>query len=223
MRRSVRFAVVLGLVVPGLAIAHPHSHSGRTHSDDKLGWAVVHDGDKHSSTVDDVDDVHALVERYGDDFLYIRDDGERFVIRDPKMIERAEEAAHAIGGPVREITTVAKAQAKLAVSQVAGARVQAKLARLEAKLERKIESAERDRDDEKEKVLRRELEDVRDELQDLEAHPEETHLSKEEERDLERRRDQAQDRLQEAIDDMRAEIRQILREAKDKGLAERVR
>ena len=221
MRRSF-VALALGLVVPGLAIAHPHSHPGKTHADDTLGWAVVHGGHEHNSSVDDdVDDIRSLVDRYGDDFLYIRDGKERYVIRDSKMIDRADEASHEIGDHVREITSLAGAQVRLALSGASGARAQAKLARREARLEMKIDRAERDGDDTKE--LKRELAQVREDLEHLEAHQERSHLSEAEQRDLERRRDKAQDGLQKAVDDLRAEIRVILRESKEKGLAERVR
>lgn len=220
MRRTF-VALALGLVVPGLAIAHPHSHAVRTHSDDTLGWAVVRDGHKHSSSVDDEDDIRSLVDRYGDDFLYVRDGKERYVIRDSKMIDRAEDASHEIGEHVREITTVAHAQARVALNGAAGARAQAKLARREAKLEMRIDRAERDGEDTKE--LERELEQVREDLEDLEAHREKDHLSESERRDLEHRRDKANDGLEKAVDHLRAEIRVILRESKEKGLAERVR
>ena len=214
------FAFALLLFVTALALAHPHSH-GKGYRDSELSWAIIDDDHNHSSNLDEMDEIEDLKPRFGDEFLYIRDGKERFVITNRDLIRRAEEASHRIGDHAKEIKTIAKAQAKHAVSQAQGARARAKLQILEGQLEEKIENREIRGEEADE--LRRALERVQEDLEEIEAGREPRPLTRSEEQDLERRREEAQAELQKAIQEMRSEIRDILRDAKEKGLAERVR
>jgi len=94
-----------------------------------------------------------------------------------------------------------------------------KLERIQEQLEEKIESREIRGEEADE--LTRALDRVREDLEDIEDH-EPRPLTRAEEQDLERTRQEAQDELQKAIREMRSEIRDILKEAKEKGLAARV-
>jgi hypothetical protein len=71
--------------------------------------------------------------------------------------------------------------------------------------------------------MRRALERVRDELEEIEATGERHPVTPAEQRELEGRRDDARERLERAVTEMRSEIRDILDEAKEKDLARRIR
>lgn len=222
MRLMIRlgFVLALCLFVTALALAHPHS-TGKGYRDSELSWAIIDDDHNHShaSTQDALEEIEDLKSRFGDSFLYIRDKDDRYVITNRALIERAEEASHRIGDHAKEIKTIAKAQARVALSQAHGAKARVKLERIEAQLEEKIESREIRGEEADE--LTRALERVREDLEDIEDH-EPRPLTRAEEQDLERKRQEVQDELQKAIGEMRSEIRDILKEAKERGLAARV-
>lgn len=215
MRRTIPFVLVLGLL-PLVALAH--SHPGKAHWDDELGWAIIHDDHTRSSSLHDLDEIEDLQTRFGDDLLYIRDGDERYVITNRALIDRAEDASHRIVDPAKAI---AKAEARLAVRQVQSVKARVKLENAETQLEAAIERQElRDKEADE---LRRALERVREELEQIEATGERRHVTSSEQKELERRRDEAHERLEKAVSEMRSEIREILREAKDKDLAKRIR
>lgn len=215
------FVFALCLFVAALALAHPHG-SGKGYRDSDLSWAIIDDDHNHShaSTQDALEEIEDLKSRFGDEFLFIRDREDRYVIKDRALIQRAEEASHRIGDHAHEIKTLAKAQARVALSQAHGAKARVKLERIEAQLEEKIESRE-DRGDEADE-LKAALDRVREDLEELEDR-EPRPLTRSEELALEKRRQEAQEELQKAVREMREEIRDILKEAKQKGLAEQIR
>jgi chromosome segregation ATPase len=215
MSPTLRFVLALTLLLPALAVAHPHS---ALHGHDELGWAVVRGEHRHTSSMDDLDEIDDLKSRFGDDFLYIRDGDERYVITNRAMIDRAEDASNRIVDPAKAI---AKAAARLAVSQAKGTKARAKLESAESQLEAAIERQELRGQEADE--LQRALERVRQELGEIEATGERRPVTPSEQKELESRRDEAHERLERAVAEMRAEIRDILVEAKDKGQAKRVR
>jgi hypothetical protein len=211
---TIAWTFALALIVPSLALAHPHPHD--------LGWILI-DGERQStSDLRDIDDIENLRSRYGDEVLYIRDGDERYVITKPAYLERARKAARRVGEN-KEIVKLARAEAKLAVSRALGHKARAKLVRLEAQLQGRIARIEV-RGDPTE-GLERDLARVRRELKDLDSdsREDEEGPTAAEERDLARRREEARDRLHEAVQGLRDEIREILREARSKGDAERLR
>jgi hypothetical protein len=220
MRRTVRFAVVLGLVVPGLAIAHPHSHSGRAHSDDTLGWAIRRDGLWHVSETWDMDSIENLPSKYGDDFLYIRDGEKRYVITDPGLVERAARAQRQIKMHTTQINALASVSAQLAMSRVNGTWERKRLQKAESKLEGAIERGKEHGDDTRQ--AERDLKLVREQLAKLEEAGGET-LTETERRELTERQDRAREDLDRAVAGIRKEMREILREALQKDLATSIR
>ncbi|HET9251157.1 MAG TPA: hypothetical protein VFP58_03495, partial [Candidatus Eisenbacteria bacterium] len=162
MRLIFRIGFALTLLVAALAVAHAHPG---TDWDDELGWAILHDDHRRTSTLHGLDEIEDLQSRFGDDLLYIRDGDERYVITDRALIERAEEAAHRIVDPAK---AMAKAEARLAVRQAHSAKAWVKLQNAEAQLEAAIEKQERRGDDAEE--LRDALERVREELEQIQEH-----------------------------------------------------
>ena len=218
---TIAFTACLALLIPVLAMTHPHQHP-HPGSDDDLGWILI-DGERQStSDMRDIDDIEGLKSRYGDEVLYIRDGDERYVITKPAYLERARKAARRVGEN-KEIVKLARAEAKLAVSRSMGHKARAKLVRLEAQLQGRIARNEVRGDSTED--LERELARVRRELKDLDSdsRKQEEGPTAAEERDLARRREEARDRLHEAVQGLRDEIREILREARSKGDAERLR
>jgi hypothetical protein len=219
MSRHLGWALALALLVPSLTVAHSHPHSG---SDDDLGWILI-DGERQSmSDMRDIDDVDDLKARYGDEVLCIREGDERYVITKPVYMERARKAARRVSEN-KEIVKLARTEAKLAMSRAMGPKSRAKLVRMEAQLQGRIARNEAQEDFTKD--LERELERVRRELDALDSNSrtDDETLTGAEERDLERRREGARARLQVAVQGLRDEIREILREARAKGDAERLR
>ena len=211
--------LALLVLTPSFALTHPHPPKDAWRPDTRLGWAIHRDGQWHVSEIWDIDSADDLSSKYGDDFLYIRDGEERYVITDPTMIERATRATTRIKDHTKEISALANVTAELAMSRVHGTwerqRLESRVAALESRIQR-IESLEDARQ------LKRDLKRVRDELHRLGRNGGET-LTETERRDLMARRDAASDDLEEVIDGIRTEVREILREAKDRGLAKRVR
>jgi hypothetical protein len=220
MKRIVPLLMTFVLfVLPLFALAHPHTDEGAWHPDSRLGWAIHRDGQWHVSEISDIDRAD-LSSKYGDDFLYIRDDEERFIITDPKLIDRATDATRRIQDHAKEISALANAEAELAMSRVHGTWERQRLQKLEAKLEDRIERGQSRGEDTRQ--MKQDLKQVRGDLDRLEKDGGEK-LTETQRRDLRARRDEASEDLSEAIDGIRAEIRDILREAKDKDLARRIR
>ena len=94
------------------------------------------------------------------------------------------------------------------------------LERAERELEREIERSERE--GESTQGLKRALGHIREELKALPDEDENTGLSASERDDLRRQSDEARKHLQDAVRKMRRDIRDILREAKERGKAEKL-
>jgi len=210
--------------IPSSAHSHPSAHAysfGFSNDEDKdFGWAVVSDGNTNCTNLSDSDVINELKDRYDGDFLYVRDGKDQFVIRDPRLVERALTASREISKYGREIGKFASAQAKLALSRVGMTGQRLSLERAERELEREIERSERE--GESTQGLKRALGHIREELKALPDEDENTGLSASERDDLRRQSDEARKHLQDAVRKMRRDIRDILREAKERGKAEKL-
>ena len=128
-----------------------------------LAWAIVSRDQTSISSTMDLELVDRLRGDFGDEFLYVREDGDRWVIRDRALMKRALDAQR----PVREAKVALKA----------------------GKRSRKRARAEN-------------------------PAPET--------REHEARQRDARERLGEALQNLKGEIRGILRDAKKRHLAQRV-
>lgn len=220
MKRTVGLvALALLTLVPTIALSHPHPPKDSWRPDSRLGWAIHRDGQWHVSELWDIDSADDLVSKYGDDFLYIRDGEERYIITDPKLIERAVRATRRIKDHTKEISALANASAQLAMSRVHGTWERQRLEKLEDKLVNRIERSESRGEDTRQ--MEKDLKRVRAELDQLEKDGGEK-LTETELRDLRARQDEASQDLDRVIDGIREEIRDVLREAKENGLAKRI-
>jgi hypothetical protein len=131
MRRTAWLPIALTamflLTSPVPSSAHSSSHSKHAYSygfnfdeDEDFGWAVIIDGKNSSSNVSDWDVVNELKEKYDGDFLYIRDGKDQYVIRDQRLVGRAQATSSEISKYGGEIGRLASAQAKLALSPSGG-------------------------------------------------------------------------------------------------------
>lgn len=219
-------AAIVLLTSPVPSSAHSSSHSGHAYSygfgnddDDDFGWAVIMDGHNTSSDVSDWDIINELKDRYDGDFLYIRDGKDQYLIRDQRLVERAQATSNEVSKYGSEIGKLARAQAKLALSHVGVGGQRRALESAQRDLEREIRRSERD--GESTQGLKRALRHIQDELESL---PDDDHeaLSTTEREDLRRQSDDAQKHLQDAVRKMRRDMRDILREAKERGKAEKL-
>jgi len=214
------------LTSPVPSSAHSSSHSKHAYSygfnfdeDEDFGWAVILDGKNSSSNISDWDVVNELKEKYDGDFLYIRDGKDQYVIRDQRLVGRAQATSSEISKYGGEIGRLASAQAKLALSHIGVSGQRRSLESAIRELEREIRHSERD--GESTQGLKRA---VRHLQQELESLPDDDHeaLSQGERDDLRRQSDDAQKHLQDAVRKMRRDMRDILREAKERGKAEKL-
>jgi hypothetical protein len=199
--------------------AHSYSYGFGNDEDEDFRWAVVSNGNTSSTNMSDWDLLEELKDHYDGDFLYVRDGKEQFVIRDARLVERAQTASSEISKYGKEIGKLASAQAKLALSRVGMTGQRRSLERAERELEREIERSEGD--GESTEGLKRALRHIREEMASLPDDDHET-LSVSERDDLRRQSDEARKHLHDAVRKMRQDIRDILREAKERGKAEKL-
>ncbi|HZI89212.1 MAG TPA: hypothetical protein VFD83_02035, partial [Candidatus Polarisedimenticolia bacterium] len=101
---------------------------------DRFGWALVRDGHNSSSDLK-FDDMDEIKDRYGNNFLYIRDGDDRFVIRDRGLMRRAEASMKPIGEAGREIGQAVGAKVGYSMSRSNGSREKARVARQISRLD----------------------------------------------------------------------------------------
>lgn len=208
------------LCLPVSALAHSDSHGFAFGNDGDFDWAIVSDNNTSMSGQFDPGVLEDLKDRFGSHFLMIEDHRERYVITDRELFERAQRASQRIGRYGREIGEIARAQASLAMEK---SRPKVKAAKLRVKqreLERKIDRAERE--GEPTDDLERELEDVTIRLEATESASRSFARTDDERENLKRRRDDAKVRLHREVEKINDEMRDILRSAKTRRLAERV-
>ena len=222
-------AAALAVVPPALTRAHSADHGsmhgdadhGFAYGDDEdFGWAVVSGDQTSMSGALDHGTLESLKERFGDDFLVVDDGGHRFVITDEKMLDRAQEAARDLQKYGREIGVIARTQARLALG---GARPDRRIERLErrrAAVEREMRDEERrgeSTDD-----LEIDLMQLQAQLDALKGIQKGFALTDDQRGDLTRRKEEAEDRLRRCVRKIHDEMKDILKEAKSRHLAEPV-
>ena len=197
------------------ASAYGHRDAQEVH---EFGWMIVDHDSQSMSSMKDLDHLEGLQRKFGDEFIYIRDGEDRYVIRDRALMKRALEAQRPVREAGSRVGRVARTQAIEALSGWGADADQARLARKVEKLSRKIDRAEaRGESAEEIKLEREELKRVVENKSDDQDASE--HVAPKE-REA-RRRDADQD-LDRAIKNLKHELREILREAKSRHLAERV-
>jgi hypothetical protein len=118
------------VLAPSTSTAHSNSHGSDQDDKQGFGWALISGGNSSMSDMQDLDSIEDLKSRFGDDFLYVREGRDHFVIRDRKLVERAREAASQIQRHGKAIGKLARAEAALALS---GSWVTRREAKLEAR------------------------------------------------------------------------------------------
>jgi len=107
--------VMLALAAPAPSGAYSHAHGADDESD--FGWAIFSGGNSSMSDMHDLDSMDELKERFGDEFLYVRDRDDRYVITDRRLIARTQESTKQIRKYGKEIGELARAQARLEVDR----------------------------------------------------------------------------------------------------------
>jgi hypothetical protein len=210
--------LALGSPVPSSAYSYAF---GNGHDDDgDLGWAIVSDGNTQSSDLSDQAILDDLKDHYGDDFLYVRDGKSQYVIRDPRLVERARASSSEIGKYGREIGKLARAQAALALDNLGMPGQRRTLERTMRDLDREIARSERR--GEPTAGLERARDRIQKEIDSLPDEGRSARMSPAERENLTRQSEEAQRHLHDAVQKLRRDIRDILREAKERGKAEKL-
>src|SRR6185436_10942439 len=196
------------LIAFALAVI-PSSHGyGSDRQPRELGWMIVDHENTSMSSMEDLDDLDRLKHEFGDEFLFVRDNDDRYVIRDRALLKRAWEAQRPVGEAGAKVGRAARAQAMEALSGWDSDADQVRLARKIEKLSRKIDRAEARGESPQEIQREREqLERIRDQRSDdrpASGHPQ-AH-----EKQLDARQRDADEDLDRAIKNMKREIRDIL-------------
>ena len=216
-RTSVALAAlaVLALAPPLAAAGY---HYGFDNDDkDNLGWVIVSGGHNSSSDLGH-EDLEGLKDRFGRDFLYIRDGDERFVIRDRGLIRRAQDGLKPMEEAGREIGEAVGAKVGYSMRRSEGARERARLARRISRLDRRIAREEgEDREE-----LESEREELQQRLDQLKDDRRERHDTEEREAELDAATERASRHMRDAARKQKQQLRDILREAKSRHLAESV-
>src|SRR3989442_8360516 len=105
-----------------------HSH-GFDNDRESLGWAIVSGNNTSMSDMKDLDSMDMLKSEFGKEFLYIRLGEDRYVIRDPALMRRAQDAVRPMQEAGQEIGEAARAQAEQALAGSQDTREQARPAR----------------------------------------------------------------------------------------------
>jgi len=197
------------------------SHSYGFDIDDRLGWAIVSD-DTHSnmSSIGDKDDLDDLKAEIDGEFLYIRQDHDRYVIRDKKLIARARESTRGLEKAGRELGEAVGQQVSAAMSDSRDSRKQARLirrqSRISSQIARRVERGE-DTDD-----LEQELKEIGRELAEIRESNHDRAEERQDRRDLEKRQREASRNLRDMVNQVNEDMLAILKDAMARGLAERV-
>jgi hypothetical protein len=117
-----------------------HSNWTVTHDGDeeRFAWVLVKPGDDHtqsgSGQSDDFERARKLGRRFNSDFLYVRQGDERFVIRDPEVLERVEEIMEPQEMLGRQQGLLGRQQGRMGRDQGRLGEEQAELGRRQARL-----------------------------------------------------------------------------------------
>jgi len=207
------------VALPAAGSAGSYSY-GYDDKGDRLSWALTSDGSTSMSSLDEKDSFDKLKSEYGDDFLYIRDGEDRYVIRDRGLVDRARDATRPMKEAGREIREVARMRVEKAMGNSHEERDRARLARRIGRLSGRIARLSRDGEDTED--LEREQAELQRRLDDLEKEGRDRGRARPADSDLEARSQKASRRVSQAARHMNQEIRGILRDAKARHLAEPV-
>lgn len=222
---------VCALALPSLSDAHrtshakPAVHDSQNHSmsfgdDDDFHWAVIADEGASMSGHFDSDLIEELKERYEKPFLLIGEDDRNYLITDEELVERAQRAGQEIRKHAGEIGDLARAQARLSLGEAGLDKRTDKLEKKVRVLRKSIRDAVRRGDPVDD--LEQELFQAKVALRALEGVNRSFTLTSRERDELVEQRDRASKRLQRAVDGIKREMRDILKEARSRGLAERL-
>jgi hypothetical protein len=212
----------LPMTAPSPASANGY-HYGFENDDkesrDDFGWALVHDGNNSSSSLER-ENIDAIRGKYGDDILYIRDGEERYVIRDEGLMHRAEESLKPIEDAGREIGVAVGAKVRYSLGRSQGSREQARVERRIARLSRRIERMSEEGEDVRDLEIERGV--LEGQLESMREDRSFSHDDGDREADLEAATQRATRHMHEATRKLRQDLRSILRDAKARHLAESV-
>jgi len=199
---------------------YDYSHGSDRHGRDSLSWAIVSPDHNSTTNLDEMESLDQLKEKYGDEFLYVRQGGERYVIQDKGLMKRAEDAAKPMQEAGRELGEAVSQQVKEALAYTHHSPEEAELYREQARLTRQIvrrslhgESTD-DLEREQDRVSR-EIEKLSDDrAQEAEDNADRVNRSE--------KTRAATKKVQEAARHVHEEMRAILRDAKSRNLAKRI-
>jgi hypothetical protein len=218
---ALALLVVFGVAaLPAGAFAGKYAYGFDDNAREHLGWALVSGDNTSMSDMSDLDSMGKIKSEFGKEFLYVRLGGDRYVIRDRPLMERARDALRPMQEAGREIGAMARAHAERAVEGSQDARERARLARRIAKLSGKIARQEsrggstEDLEGERERI-QQQLDDLTDDSRDELA-------STREERERDARDREVSERMEKAARRVNQEMRDILRDAKARRVAKRL-
>lgn len=113
-------------------------------SERTFGWLLV-TGEQNSASMD-LDDVQRIEDRYHGEYLYVDMDGERWLIRDRRTLDQAQQAIEPLrdlGRQAREMARGAREWARAYSDDRANERAARAMARAEARLESRQRLLER--------------------------------------------------------------------------------
>lgn len=229
-------AAVVALAFPSVSAAHSRSHA-HSHAhpavhghdgsigysfgdDDDFHWAIVSDEGMNLSGHFDDDLIDDLKDRYDEPFLLVGEDDDRYLITDEELVERAQRAGQRIRDHAREIGDLARAQAKLSLADKRFDDRTEKLEKKHKALKKSLRDAERRGDPTDD--LEQQLFQLRVALRALENVERGFALTSKEREELIEQRDAASKRLHRAVEGIKREMRDILKTARSRGLAERL-
>jgi len=190
---------------------HPKSQarSVRDANSENWGWVIVSGGNTSATQMSDLESVDQLRRRFGQDFVYFRDGRDHWVIRDRAMIDRALRTTHSMKLYAKELTLLARFQVEGALATAKGSR------KVAAAIE--LQKSDGARDDVA-MELERAIREMNRAIDGLPAGASGTGES----RDLQRRSESLSRRLEVAVSQAQRDLRDLLREAKERHLAQRV-
>jgi hypothetical protein len=213
MRRQLLVVPAVSLMLLSAGMA-----PGATLGSEDFGWTIVSGKTQCNMDYSSPQAIRELRHRYGDRFLAIRAGDERYLITDEALVRRGEEITNQIKDYQPDIGDMAQAEAKLSLSEQNHERKKAALKERRKEILAQIEDNERrGRPTEH---LEQELFQATTELQAIRGLEQNTRLSSEERRRLERQRERASARVKVGTDKMDREMRELLDTAKSSEKAE---
>jgi hypothetical protein len=226
--------IVLASAPPTPAVGDEHSSShSSSHSsgysygysttenrDDDFGWVIV-DGEQTSmSAMDDMESVNDLKDRFGDNFLYIRDGKDHYVITDEELVARGRRAGLSMKYYGKQLGMLARDRAQGARGSEKYARKMAAIGKLQADLGREL--ARRSLNGESTEKQRREMEDLTEQMDELRSDMQKSQNTGVNSEEMDHRIDELSKKVKKAAREAEEEMHDILHDAKAQHLAKRV-